>query len=64
MGLQMLDSGTMELMKSDAWVGVYAAPDSTHSSTLEIIKDKQAGKKSVGAKIEQPIECSISSCFT
>lgn len=44
--------------ESYAWVGVYAASDSTHSSTLEMIKDEQASAESTGAKLEQPIECS------
>ena len=56
MALQMLNSGTMELMKSQAWIGVYETPDSTHSSTLEMIKDEQASRKSAGDKLEQLIE--------
>jgi hypothetical protein len=60
----MLNSGTMELMKSHARVRVNAAPDSSRSSTLEKIKDEQASMKSASAKLERPIECSISSCFT
>jgi hypothetical protein len=62
MGLWMLNFGTIKLMKSHAWVGVYATPDSTHSSTLQM-KEQQANRKSAGAKIGQPIEYSISSCF-
>ena len=55
----MLNSGTMELM-SYAWVGVYAAPDSTYSTSLEMIKDEQvrAQPADVDIKLELAIECS------
>jgi hypothetical protein len=46
--------------ESYAWVGVYAAPDSTYSTSLEMIKDEQVHAKSAGvdSKLEHAIECS------
>ena len=46
--------------ESYAWVGVYAAPDSTYSTSLEMIKDEQvrAQPADVDIKLELAIECS------
>jgi hypothetical protein len=46
--------------ESYAWAGVYAAPDSTYSTSLEMIKDEQvrAQPADVDIKLELAIECS------